>query len=406
MIKVLVVEDDGEKLRRVLTCLQTVSACPAEAIDNVRDIIAAKRLLRERRYDLLILDMMVPPRPDEPPFRDAGLGLLDEILERDLYFVPRHIIGLTAHEDALTVAEPRFAADVLQVIYYDPTTTDWADRLRRALRRIVLTERGGETVPEYATQLCIITAIASPELEAVLALPWDWQTLEIPTDPTVYHRGRYRLGDSTYEVTAAAAPRMGMTAAAVLATKMALTFRPRYLAMVGILAGIRGKCEIGDILVADPSWDYESGKRTLNEGGSTFLAAPHQVGLDSFLRGKMLRMIQDQAVIDAIRRGWMGPQPATSLRMLIGPIASGAAVLEDSTVTENIKQQHRKTIGVEMETYGVLAAAEEMPLPQPKAFSIKSVCDFADPTKNDDHQKYAAYTSASALRCLMESYLG
>ena len=47
-------------------------------------------------------------------------------------------------------------------------------------------------------------------------------------------------------VLAAHAPQMGMTAAAILATKMIHTFSPRYLAMVGICAGIRDTCNIGD----------------------------------------------------------------------------------------------------------------------------------------------------------------
>jgi nucleoside phosphorylase len=68
-------------------------------------------------------------------------------------------------------------------------------------------------------------------------------------------------------------------------------------------------------------------------------------------------------------------------------------------------QQHRKLLGIEMESYGVLAAAEESPRPQPIAFAIKSVCDFADLEKSDSFQHYAAYTSAEVLRRLVEEYL-
>jgi nucleoside phosphorylase len=58
-----------------------------------------------------------------------------------------------------------------------------------------------------------------------------------------------------------------------------------------------------------------------------------------------------------------------------------------------------------MEAYAVFAASDEAPLPQPKAFVLKGVCDFADDEKNDSLQSYAAYTSASALRALVETYL-
>lgn len=54
---------------------------------------------------------------------------------------------------------------------------------------------------------------------------------------------------------------------------------------------------------------------------------------------------------------------------------------------------------------GVFAAVEESLLPQPEAFSLKSVCDFADDEKDDRFQAYAAYTSANALRLFVEKYL-
>ena len=50
-----------------------------------------------------------------------------------------------------------------------------------------------------------------------------------------------------------------------------------------------------------------------------------------------------------------------------------------------------------METYGVLYAANHCTKPRPIAFSIKSVCDFADSKKNDNYQNYAAHTSANVL---------
>lgn len=405
LTNILVIEDDAEKLRRVVKCLLEQTGVDRDRIHDARDVNAAKRLMKQNKYDLLILDIAVPERADELPSHEAGIALLREILDRDIYFVPTHIVGLTAHQDALDAAVPCFDEVALHVIRYDAASSEWAERLRRVVKRIILAERGTGVLPEHGVHLCIVTALATPELEAVLALPWAWEEFETATDPTAYYKGKIEIRGTTYEVVAAAAPRMGMTASAVLATKMVMTFRPRYLAMTGILAGIEGECELGDILVADPGWDYESGKRTVRDGQSTFSAAPHQIVLDPFLRNKLVRASQDHAALDTIRRSWRGEPRLVALSMRLGPVASGAAVLEDPAVVEGIKKQHRKTLGVEMETYGVLMSADESPSPQPRAFSIKSVCDFADPRKNNDHQRYAAYTSASALRLLVEKYL-
>jgi nucleoside phosphorylase len=89
----------------------------------------------------------------------------------------------------------------------------------------------------------------------------------------------------------------------------------------------------------------------------------------------------------------------------IGPVASGAAVLQNPEIVADVQKQHRKTLGVEMEAYGVFVAAHEAPEPQPRVLAIKSVCDLADEQKSDDFQGYAAYTSARFLRLLVEEYL-
>ncbi|KAF2989832.1 hypothetical protein MJC1_03178 [Methylocystis sp. MJC1] len=405
MVKVLIVEDDAEKLRRVCQCLLAVPGIAIETMEDARDVVSAKRLLREKQYDLLVLDISLPERADQAPAHSSGISLLSEMLERDIYAVPKHIIGLTAYEDARELALPSFERDVLQLVFYDPASREWEEKLHRIAKRVVQSESNPVSTPDYQTHLCILTALATPELEAVLRLPWAWKPLILPNDPSVYQEGSFGRDNQSFKVIAASAPRMGMAASAVLATKMAMTFRPRYLAMVGIAAGVAGECELGDILVADPGWDYESGKRTIRNRKPVFAAQPHQVSLDPFLRGKLGKMAQDRAILDEIRRGWYGFDPKTILSMRLGPVASGAAVIEDPSIVDGIKFQNRKTIGVEMETYGVLIAADECPQPQPTCFSMKSVCDYADPHKNNEFQKYAAYTSATALKEFAERFL-
>lgn len=93
------------------------------------------------------------------------------------------------------------------------------------------------------------------------------------------------------------------------------------------------------------------------------------------------------------------------LNLHIGPLASGASVLEDPDVTTGIQGQHRKVLGVEMEAYSVFAAAIDSPNPQPLVLVMKSVCDFADSHKSDDYQDYASYTSAKAVQFFFEKYL-
>ena len=407
MLKIILVEDDASKADRVSECLREAAASERSEVDISRasDARSAKQLLKDNQYDLMVLDIALPERRDEDVKPLGGIDLLDEILRRDIYRKPQHIVGLTAFDEVLDDAGRRFADDLWLVVKYDARSEDWIERLTRKVHHLLVASRSAEATLDYASDLCVLAALPEPELSGVLRLPWNWRDLQIENDSTIYHRGEFERDGSRRSVYAACCSRMGMTAAAILSMKMISVFRPRYIGVVGLLAGIKGECELGDIIAADPSWDWGSGKQHVRDGAPVFLPAPHQTSLNSSIRSKLVWMMEHREVLDEVRRDWQGEEPPTPLKMHLGPVASGAAVLADPRYAELIKTQHRKLIGIDMETYAVLAAAEECSLPQPKAFSIKSVSDFADPSKGDSHRNYAAYTSAAALKIFVERYL-
>lgn len=85
---------------------------------------------------------------------------------------------------------------------------------------------------------------------------------------------------------------MGMAAASALATKATMLFRPRYLIMCGIAAGIRKDTGqlYGDVLVPDVVWDYSTGKVVgpdepeIRFGDVGFLPRPQAMHLDPKLK--------------------------------------------------------------------------------------------------------------------------
>ena len=72
--------------------------------------------------------------------------------------------------------------------------------------------------------------------------------------------------------------------------KMISVFRPKYVIMVGIAAGIAYKNEVdqiyGDVVVPDIVWDYSSGKfvssarARVSFGGVGFIPRPHVINTD------------------------------------------------------------------------------------------------------------------------------
>jgi CheY-like chemotaxis protein len=109
MIDVLVVEDDAEKLRRILSCLENLPGYSLERVADARDAWTAKKLLSKERYDLLIIDIAIPPRPDQPVDKFGGIELLEEITEREGFHKPSHVVGITGYPDVLETSMRRFA---------------------------------------------------------------------------------------------------------------------------------------------------------------------------------------------------------------------------------------------------------------------------------------------------------
>lgn len=404
MLKILIVEDNQDKLRNILAGLTTVEGCSLENIDKARDAQEAKMLLRQTAYDLMVLDIAIPESSDLLPSPNGGIDLLKEITDREIYIAPREVVGLTAYADSKALAATSLGAELWTTLQYSPSSNEWLENLKRKLRHIINSRLHPSRPCDYETDICIVTALRKPELSAVLNIPWGWQEYSLSNDPTTYYRGTFNIDGKGLSIIAASAPRMGMPAAAALSMKMIMQFKPRYIMMPGISAGIRGKVELGDVIIADPSWDYGNGKRSLKDKVSIFSAAPHQISLDPFIRKKFEQLSSERAQVSAIKEKWPVKSPPT-LSIHVGPLASGAAVLEDASIAEHIQDQHRKVLGVEMEAYGVFAAAQEAPMPRPTAIILKSVCDFADEDKNDDYQDYAAFTSAETLRVFIEKYL-
>ena len=131
-------------------------------------------------------------------------------------------------------------------------------------------------------------------------------------------------------------------------------FRPRYLAVCGIAAGVKDSgAKLGDVLIVEQSWDYESGKRRTNaEGESELLPDPHYIPISADLRDRFAQCVGKDKYVAEIESLWKSAKPATPLRALLGPVGSGAAVVEDESLVATVKNHARKLIGIEMETYG------------------------------------------------------
>lgn len=254
------------------------------------------------------------------------------------------------------------------------------------------------TKQSYHTDIAIICALESPEFEAVVQAsggPNAWTEISDPSFPHNYRETTLTTADGTrLRVVGVTSTSMGLTAAAIATTQLIMRFRPRIVAMVGIAAGTHdGKKNFGDILVADPSVDYASGKVAFSRGVREFLPDPYPIGLNARLRSVLQKYRGGHQLLQQIKSRWNKSAPKGGVRLHLGPLGAADQVIDDASRVLEIQKNWRKLIGVEMETYGVYRACHESPEPKPRFVSFKSVCDFAA-EKGDSWQPYAAFTAA------------
>ena len=252
---------------------------------------------------------------------------------------------------------------------------------------------------EYLTDVALIS-VTNTEFAAVMHFH-DWKPKMISGDDLIYDTAEFERDGKTYTLVSARQDSMGMTSAAVTAMKIIENFRPRYIIMVGIAAGIALDESVdqmyGDVIIPDTVWNYSSGKYVPPEKAEIVFG---DLGFIPRFAAENIPAEIFPYIIDAIN------SPENECHVHVGPMACGSTVVANSKVIEkNVHSQMRDTAGLDMESYAVVYAANRATEPRPIPIIIKSICDFADSKKADDYQKFAAYTSCEFAKLLYEKYL-
>jgi nucleoside phosphorylase/CheY-like chemotaxis protein len=398
MIKILIVDDSSPKVADIKQVLFEYPEIKNN-ITVVADTNNGRRLLEENKYDLLILDLVLPNDFGDSESPQNGIDFLNEIKTDPNKKCPYHILGITGKPQYLSEFSSKFSNNLWFLIEYQPNVETWKELLRNKIEYLIDSKKDiiSEKLLEYEFDIAIITAL-DKELKKILNLNWKWKEYPIQNDITTYHIGQFQKGDQTIRIVAACTPQMGMCASSTLSMKLIHHFKPKYLIMSGIAAGIKGEVNLGDIMIADEIWDASSGKiKGDKEKGTLFLPDPKHKTLNEDIKELLLNIKRKRKYLDDIRSQYQAEAPTSILDIHIGPMTSVPAVIQSDKEVERIKSQSRKLIGLEMEAYGVFYSAAHAPRPKPTPISIKSVCDFANEEKEDSLQDYAAYTSASFI---------
>ena len=252
----------------------------------------------------------------------------------------------------------------------------------------------------YGCAAVICTAVVTESKSLRQTFGGGWNRLRVPGDKQHYYEATFvdKHGRGQLVVTCQQDV-MGMTAASALATKATLLFRPRYLIMCGIAAGIlkhTGQM-YGDVLVPDVVWDYSTGKLVgpdesdISYGDVGFLPRPQSLYLDPKLKSVIERLCDSDEC---------------EFYLQTGPLACGTSVMANKTAVDmSVRLLSPSTVGLDMESYAIFHAASIALEPQPKALVVKSICDYANEEKDDRYQAFAAFTASRFVEHLLTKEL-
>lgn len=246
----------------------------------------------------------------------------------------------------------------------------------------------------------IITALRV-ERDAVRERLDNYEVMQDDLEPVTYYYGRVNIPGSNeyYTVVLVGLLDMGNNEAAIETTKLLQRWEPKNLMMVGIAGGVRGKVDLGDVVVSKFCHYYEMAKLT-DEGNQQ---RPEQFPCDRLLYGRAYAYEASEwkGQIGVVRPDTV--QIESSLPDVhFGPIASGEKVIADAETLPRLLQDCHKLLAVAMEGAGVGRAAINHTNP-PRFLEIRGISDFADAQKNDNWHVYAANAAAAFTIGLLHS---
>lgn len=397
MNKILIIDDKPSKYSSFLGKIDRPINLDQDVtvVTNIRDGLGE---LQKNHFDVLILDMLLPEVPWGDPVEDGGVKLLEYLDEDPDLKLPKYIIGITASADHIEAVEAAFQSKPW-VLLKTSNGAPWEGRLLALIRHAIDSETAQDAA-KYQTDVCLITALRQPEFEALTRTPIHLADPVLIDSATYVQTGTLVSNGKELSVIVGCCLRMGSTESALLAAKLIDRFRPKIFGLAGICAGLEHKVTYGDVIVAHPCWDYTmSSKITKGPDGVTTVAnAPDFIAIEDDISARFGNLSSDKSYLSNLLDNWQGEKPRNPPQIVVGPSATGPAVIADASVfTELRKTQHRETVGLEMEAYGVYCAVRKATRPRPLVFSAKGVCDYASFLKDDKYQKYAAYTSASIV---------
>ena len=405
-MRVLIVHDRSEVATAIQQLIFGELRCP---IDVVGDVFAAKDQMRQRAYDLAVIDLTLPVMANLPETRlEYVEALLDEIFEGDELKTPGDLIGISRDGDAVDAIKSSIGQHLLAVISEDPDDA-WHRKLIDKVRYLKNSRRG---------RLLAATSVHEVDAFIVTALDKEFRPyrdlLELrPCDEFtgasefsfVARDGHAKRG------VLISAGRSGQVPSASLAQAVITQLRPRLAIMTGFCGGVAKRIALGDVAMftSAAAWDYGKWVEGVNGEPPKFLARPDALNIPVGRAAEVVRALADQ------RRVFSGAALGAATSMLgslekepeakaVGA-GSGSAVVTSEVILSRIVDLNENIHAIDMESYGFYHACLNTSVVRPDFVCIKGVADHCNGDKSSKWHEPCSFLSATlALDLLRNRY--
>ena len=402
MIKVLIMDDTPEKTEKIMSVLTGKCLLSETEINVAKSINSGRTLLSGNKYDLLILDLVMPVNDGE----DVGAegqseGFIDEMSRVGRLNKPIYIIALTQYKEKIIENQQIYAKKLWKLIHYDLKETAWEDVLQDAVDTIITTKQMLFESINNANKYDVGILCALPEEFEMMkaATGATWLVKEDDNSPfnVFYANIRTELGHSR-RLLSCCCNASGMQAASVAASYLLSRYDLSMLFMTGFCAGFKkGTIHRGDLFIAESEYDYGSGKLARNKENEQVLDTEHKQYPCSFeLIGKINSFITEEGIQDKLynelkKTGYLQDDMETPA-IHVAPGTCGSYVVGDEVFMRQLLDEgNRKLTGLDMEGYGLYLAGHML---KKDCVLVKGIADYGDGLKDDKYHKTCSYASA------------
>lgn len=183
--------------------------------------------------------------------------------------------------------------------------------------------------------------------------------------------------------------KMGLVNAAAVSAVSIDRYRPNVVAMSGVCGGFKSRASLGQLLISEMVYEYQSGKWT----GDGFSQEPYQVPTEHVLLTSLRKLSSEPELLAELENGFKGTRPSEQNKPVAAVFTSGSAVIADKKYLDQVEVIHRKVSGLDMEIFALQRAAH-LAVTNPPCICAKVVVDLCDSEKSDKIHAYGSFISA------------